>query len=172
MISKWSKSFLFRFSILSGLHLCFHHHHLMPRFPLSRWSWCVVSSSPSVLPGHNICITLSRCRKFQKFISPPDVFVVLMRWVRSQHISFDFEIISKSAMFTNTWFDVVTINFARFPLTGSPARIHQGTDGLMNSHGSKWSFPTNAGVLSSVMTLGAQCTSRPPRESQHLQPDA
>ena len=40
VFSKWSKSFMFGFSILSGLHLCIHHLHLTPRFPhFHSYSW-------------------------------------------------------------------------------------------------------------------------------------
>ena len=38
--SKWSKSFLSGFSILSGLHVCLHPLHLMPRCPHFHFGTC------------------------------------------------------------------------------------------------------------------------------------
>ena len=105
----------------------------------------MVSTSASALPGHNICITPSRCR-----CSRP---THLLRFRGSS---------PKSAMFTNTWFDVVTINFAMIHLDGSSSEQSPRYRWIDEHHGSKWSFPTNGCVLPSAM-LGALCTSCLPR---------
>ena len=57
-------------------------------------------------------------------------------------------------MFTNTRFDVVTINFSLMPLDGISNLQSPGYRWIDEHHGSKWYFPTNGGVLPSVI-LGA-----------------
>ena len=59
----------------------------------------------------------------------------------------------KSAMLTNTWFDVVTINCALLPLDPISSQQSPRYRWIDEHHGSKCSFPTNGGVLPSVIAV-------------------
>ena len=109
---------------------------------------------------------------FQKFISPPDVFVLLLRSFRSQHISFDFEGIAKPGMFTNIWFDVVTINFASIRLDRISSQQSPGYSWIDEALwtqvvvSNQWRRAVISDDAWCIMHISSS------ESSQHLQPDA
>ena len=123
----------------------------------------MVSFSASSLLAYRFCIALSRCRCSRRSVTlTTGCVVVFVRSSRSQHISVDFRSSPKSAMFTNTRFDVVTIHFVLIPLDGISSQQSPKDRWIDETHGNKWSYPTNGGVLPSV-TLGVLCASFLPK---------